>query len=117
MIALAVAYAALLGTGLSSVVHAVRATAPVPLPAATRWLLVVNAVLLTWRLAMRASATAATYGWVEGAKAVPRAVVGNIVAMLAARRALFRYAAMLAGSPPRWDKTAHRFPDVLPRGD
>ena len=45
VIALAVAYAALLGTGLSSVVHAVRATAPVPLPAATRWLLVVNAVL------------------------------------------------------------------------
>ncbi|MGJ3628814.1 hypothetical protein AB5I41_21430 [Sphingomonas sp. MMS24-JH45] len=85
-------------------------TQPASLPFGLRLLLAVNALLLAWRLAMRAAATREIYGWVRVC-AVPRAVVGNIVAMLAARLALWRYVAMLAGAPPRWDKTAHRFPD------
>ena len=116
VVALALGYAALGGGAVSWIAHQWCGTA-MPAPGeALRWLLVVNALLLAWRLAMRAGATAALYGWREGARAVPRAIVGNIVAMLAARRALVRYVAMLAGGGTRWDKTAHRFPGTLPGG-
>jgi adsorption protein B len=37
-------------------------------------------------------------------------VVGNYIALFAARAALWRYLLMLAGRVPDWDKTAHRFP-------
>lgn len=114
VIALALGYAALAGTAVSAIGHAWRDTdAPVYGPG-LRWLLVANALLLAWRLAMRAWATGEVYGWAEGARAVPRAVVGNMVAMLAARRALVRYVRMLGGAPPVWDKTAHRFPGAVP---
>lgn len=113
VVALALAYAALVGTGVSTLAHGWRRTVPSPWSPGLRWLLTANALLLAWRLAMRAFATGAVYGWVEGLRAVPRAVVGNIVAMLAARRALVRYVAMLAGAPARWDKTAHRFPESV----
>lgn len=75
-------------------------------------ILVANGVLLFWRLAMRAWFTGRIYGKAEALRSVPRMIVGNIVAMMAARRALFRYAAMLRGAPTRWDKTAHQFPEV-----
>jgi adsorption protein B len=114
VIALALGYAALVATAASAIGHAWRATAAPVYGPGLRWLLVANALLLAWRLAMRAWATGEVYGWVEGARAVPRAVVGNIVAMLAARRALVRYVKMLRGAPAIWDKTAHRFPDAIP---
>ncbi|KQT34924.1 hypothetical protein ASG29_01895 [Sphingomonas sp. Leaf412] len=114
VLALTLAYAALAGGALSWGLHALLG-GEMPVPGgAVRWLLTIDALLLGWRLAMRCGATAAIYGAREGARAAPRAVVGNIVAMLAARRALVRYVAMLAGGAPRWDKTAHRFPAVLP---
>lgn len=78
------------------------------------WLLATNAVLLGWRLAMRALFTGASYGWREACWSLPRAVVGNIIALLAARRAIMRYVAMLFGARPIWDKTAHKFPDLTP---
>ena len=68
-------------------------------------LLQVNAALLVWRLAMRFAFTARAYGWVEGLRAIPRSVVGNFVAVLAARRALDFH----ARRDSRWEKTAHRF--------
>jgi adsorption protein B len=73
-------------------------------------LIAVNSALLLWRLAMRFGFVACSYGWREGLRALPRAVVGNIVAMMAARRALGRYCAGRAG----WDKTAHVFPRQPP---
>lgn len=73
-------------------------------------LLAVNSILLLWRLAMRFGFVAAAYGWREGIRSLPRTVTANIIAMMAARRALVRY---LAGRS-QWDKTAHAFPDRLP---
>jgi adsorption protein B len=73
-------------------------------------LLAVNSALLLWRLIMRFSFVAAAYGWREGMRSLPRTVTANIIAMMAARRALTRY---LAGRT-QWDKTAHAFPDRLP---
>jgi adsorption protein B len=73
-------------------------------------LIAANSGLLLWRLVMRFGFVARSYGWREGLRALPRAVIGNIVAMMAARRALGRYCAGRAG----WDKTAHNFPRQLP---
>lgn len=70
----------------------------------------IDLTLLVWRLAMRAYFTGSAYGWRQALWSLPRAFVGNIIALLAARRALSRYVGMLRGSPIRWDKTAHVFP-------
>ncbi|MBB3348134.1 glycosyl transferase family protein [Sphingomonas sp. BK069] len=77
-----------------------------------RALLAVNAVLLGWRLIARARLTTAAYGWREGLRALPRIAVANAVLILSAGRALRLHVAALRGAPPRWDKTAHRFPDL-----
>src|SRR5205085_12105966 len=81
-----------------------------PFGAALTALFAVNSGLLLWRLAMRFGFVAAAYGWREGIRSLPRPVTANIIAMMAARRALARY---LAGRT-QWDKTAHAFPDRLP---
>lgn len=88
-----------------------------PQPALPAWLeavLAINGALLLWRLGWRYASVARLYGRAEGLRALPRLVVGNIVAMMAARRAVVRYVAMLRGAPTWWDKTAHQFPDVVP---
>jgi adsorption protein B len=114
VLALAAAYLALVGWALSLGAHALLGDAAPSSGAAMTALLAVNAVLLCWRLAVRAAATAAEHGWREGLWSIPRAPVANAIAMLAARRAIVRYVATLRGATPRWDKTAHRFPRVLP---
>ena len=75
-------------------------------------LLAVNGLMLLWRLAVRAVFVGRRYGTAEALRSMPRMLVGNIVAMMAARRAVVRYVAMLRGAPTRWDKTAHQFPDA-----
>ena len=56
---------------------------------------------------VRMTFTGRAYGWREACWSVPRFVVGNIIALMAARRALIRYVAMLRGGPTIWDKTPH----------
>ncbi len=109
VIVLGFAYVALLGWGLVGAIHwgcAVKRA----LPGGPGWLVEVNLMLLGWRLAMRMAFTGQAYGWREALWSVPRFVVGNYVALLAARRALLRYVAMLRGGPIVWDKTCHAFP-------
>lgn len=84
-----------------------------PLAPAFATLLSINVGLLGWRLAMRAFFTARGYGWREGLCAVPRALMSNIIAMIAARRAITRYL-FGARSEPVWDKTTHIFPERVP---
>ncbi|MDO6415946.1 glycosyltransferase family 2 protein [Sphingomonas sp. BIUV-7] len=64
--------------------------------------------LLAWRLLIRGLLVARAYGWREGLFAVPRVFIGNMIEMVAARRAVWRYT---PGETPIWDKTRHRFPD------
>jgi bacteriophage N4 adsorption protein B len=52
------------------------------------------------------------YGWFEGLLSIPRLVVGNVIAMLAAFRAVSLH---LGGGAKRWDKTRHIFPAELPQ--
>lgn len=109
MLVLATAYAALVCWGLDGSLRWWSGRGAVG--AGPEWLVSVNLALLVWRLGSRMACTGAAYGWREALWAVPRFLVGNFVALLAARRALFRYVAMLRGAPTVWDKTAHAFPD------
>ena len=70
-------------------------------------LLQVNLVLLAWRLFVRFCFVTSAYGLGEGLRSLPRTVVGNVIAILAVRRAV---ALHLAGRPPEWDKTRNMFP-------
>lgn len=90
-----------------SLAAALGAPIAVPVSPALAWLVQVNGALLAWRLAVRAHFTSLTYGWREGLRAVPRTFVGNVVATLAAYRALLIHE---AGGPRTWDKTDHIFP-------
>jgi adsorption protein B len=74
-------------------------------------LLTINAALLAWRILMRAIFTASAYGLAQGLLSAPRLVVGNVIAMLAAARAV---ALHIGGGARRWDKTRHIFPAELP---
>jgi adsorption protein B len=75
-------------------------------------LLTINGWLLAWRILMRATFTASAYGIEEGLMSIPRLVIGNVIAMLAAARALTLH---MGGGAKRWDKTRHIFPAELPR--
>lgn len=114
VLTLAAGYLGLVAWGTSMLGHLLSGTTPPGVTDLLAALLSINALLLVWRLLVRARATAHEHGWREGIWSVPRAVVGNVIALLAARRAVVRYAGMLAGRAPRWDKTAHRFPDMVP---
>ena len=75
-------------------------------------ILAINGGLLAWRVLMRAGFTASAYGWRQGLLSIPRLVVGNVIAMLAAARAVSLH---LGGGARRWEKTHHVFPAELPQ--
>ena len=52
--------------------------------------------------------TAREYGALEGARAIFRIPVANVIAIMAGRRALLSYFGSLLGRPVEWDKTAHQ---------
>lgn len=112
VLVLAAAYLALAIWGVSWIIHAVADIPGLAQGAGTRLLLKINGVLLVWRMTMRALHTAAAYGWQEGLRSIPRAVVANYISLLAVRRALWRYVGVLRGAKLHWDKTEHVFPDV-----
>ena len=108
---LMIAYCALLLWGLSLTGHWFAASVPPTLKPGLAWLLAANLALLCWRVAIRMIFVHIAYGWREALWSVPRVLVSNCVALLAAPRALSGYLAILGGAAPRWDKTAHQFPD------
>ena len=75
-------------------------------------LLTINGWLLAWRILMRAWFTTSAYGLAEGLLSIPRLIVGNVIAVLAAARAVSLH---LRGGAKRWDKTRHIFPAELPQ--
>jgi bacteriophage N4 adsorption protein B len=70
----------------------------------------INVMLLFWRMGMRAYFVTHLYGWREGIISIPRTVVGNVIAIMAARRAVTQYWRIAKGQTLIWDKTAHKFP-------
>ena len=87
---------------------------PDPIGPGLTLLLQLNLMLLLWRLAMRFSFVTRSYGWREGLRSIPRIVVSNIIAMMAARRAIFRYLSIRKSGSASWDKTVHAFPTQVP---
>lgn len=113
-LALAAAYFALILYGVLAAASWTAGRPIAPPSSLLALLLVITSLLLLWRLAMRFGFVARTYGWREGLRALPRTITANIIAMMAARRALACYAAMLRTGAVGWDKTAHAFPRHLP---
>lgn len=91
--------------------HALGAPIEARIDPALAVLLTINAWLLAWRILMRAAFTASVYGFGQGLWSIPRLIVGNVITMLAAARAISIHA---AGGAKQWDKTRHTFPTELP---
>jgi adsorption protein B len=97
-------------TAVAGMLGLYRAAPPDP---AARVLLLVTGCTLVWRLAARAACTCWNHGWREALWSLPRALVSNVIAVMAARRALMAYAASLPGASLPWDKTRHRIPAAM----
>ncbi|MDE2434667.1 MAG: glycosyl transferase family protein [Sphingomonadales bacterium] len=105
-----VLFAAYLLLVVDTVLSAARQTGwrgGAPLGTAIGAMLLLSLAGFVWRSAVRATFTAHEYGWQEGLRSILRIPVGNIVAIMAGRRALAAYVRSLAGQPVVWDKTAH----------
>jgi bacteriophage N4 adsorption protein B len=79
----------------------------VALPGTVLALLFANSLFLIWRLCMRAIFVWRLYGVREALWSVPRVIVSNIIAIMAARRAVFDYTRHCFGAKLEWDKTSH----------
>jgi adsorption protein B len=106
-IVLLAAYACIILTAVLAVAEAQGMHRPSPLSPLMVNLLFINAVLLIWRLGVRAAFVASLYGPWEAMLSVPRSVIANIIAIMAARRACMAYIRHIFGAPLHWDKTAH----------
>src|SRR3546814_11215317 len=65
---------------------------------------------MVWRMAVRGIFASKFYGWREAVRSAPRAVLANIIAIMAARRAMLHYIRISRGKMPVWEKTTHHFP-------
>lgn len=113
MLVLVGAYLALVAWACSTAVHALAGTVQPAPGKLTQALLQLTTMLLVWRVVMRMAFVARSYGAAEAMLSVPRMLVANVIAILAARRALTRYMLSLNGRTAlRWEKTRHHFPDA-----
>src|SRR3546814_9786199 len=70
---------------------------------------------MVWRMAVRGIFASKFYGWREAVRSAPRAVLANIIAIMAARRAMLHYIRISRGKMPVWEKTTHHFPEEFAR--
>ncbi len=70
-------------------------------------LLFFNLVSFIWRLGLRFCFTAHEYGLAEGIRAIFRFPVGNVISIMAGRRAFVAYLRVLSGGKVQWDHTVH----------
>lgn len=111
---IAAAYLAILCWGALWLIGLFAGRAPAPLSDPFRPLVVIATILLVWRLVVRFFFVARSHGWREALRSPFRALVGNAVTILAARRALGRYQMHRRTGRSVWDKTAHAFPERVP---
>ncbi len=113
-IVLMAAYICIILTGILAVATSQGLYQPAPFSTALGYLLWFNAAFLFWRLVVRASFVGALYGPKEALLSVPRSLIANIVAIMAARRACMAYIRHCFGEPLSWDKTVHHtVPEAL----
>ncbi|WP_066555669.1 glycosyl transferase family protein [Croceicoccus bisphenolivorans] len=104
---LAAAYLLVLLTGVLWLADAMGWYPAGKLPVIVYWVLIATTLAFAWRALVRFVLVGREYGWGEGLAAVLRIPVANVIAIIATRRAVFRYAATLFGKPARWEKTDH----------
>jgi adsorption protein B len=104
---LLVGYALLVLTAVLWLASAMGWAPELSLSPFVRVLIALNLIAFAWRAAMRFVFTAKTHGFGEGARAVLRIPVTNVIAIIAGRRAVFAYIRTLMGSAVEWDKTPH----------
>ncbi len=104
---LAIAYLLLLVDGVLIAAELAGWQGSAPLSPVLRVMLVVSLFGFLWRAGLRAAFTAREYGAVEGLRSVLRIPIGNIIAIMAGRRALAAYLRSLRTGAVAWDKTAH----------
>ena len=75
-----------------------------------RILLLANLFFCLWRLTLRFTCTAWTYGWREGLRALPRMGVSTFFLLAAVLRAVPLYVRMRRSGIVKWVKTDHAFP-------
>ncbi|MFT3966597.1 MAG: glycosyl transferase family protein [Sphingobium sp.] len=109
---LAAGYGGILMAALLEGLSLAGALQPAPLPDPLFFLLRANALLLAWRLMVRMLFVHRAYGREEALRSAPRMLVGNLIAIMAAYRAVILYLKLWGGGALHWDKTAHRFPDM-----
>jgi adsorption protein B len=102
-----------LGVARANDLLAPLATSPIE-----RGMMAVCLISVLWRAAFRFAFTAREYGVAEGVRAILRLPVGNVIAILAARRAILAYVRSLTGGEIVWDKTTHTIhpASALPHG-
>lgn len=108
------AYGAALLCAIIGAVQALLPVSGVQIQPALRLLIAIGFALMTWRLIFRCILVTRAYGLAEGLRSIPRALIGNVVMMLAALRATRIYFEMRRSGTVRWDKTDHHFPDMTP---
>lgn len=117
-IVLVAAYTCIVLTAILTVAQTQELYRPAPIPPILISLLWLNAAFLLWRLAVRAGFVAVLYGPKEALFSVPRSLISNIIAIMAARRATVAYIRHCFGMPLTWDKTAHHtIPEFVVRRD
>jgi bacteriophage N4 adsorption protein B len=106
-IVLCAAYMCILLTAFLALLEVAGLHTSLPFSPLLRNLLAINALFLVWRLGVRAAFVGSLYGPLEALYSVPRSIIANIIAIMAARRACIAYLKHCFGAPLSWDKTAH----------
>ncbi|MDE2596485.1 MAG: glycosyl transferase family protein [Sphingomonadales bacterium] len=104
---LAAAYALVLVEGVLALAQWAGWFVPLPVTPLFHVALAVSFAGLLWRAAWRFAFTTREYGVIDGLRAVLRIPIGNIVAIMAGRRAFLAYFRSLRGEAIIWDKTMH----------
>jgi len=111
-IALAIAYIAIILTGLLLLAAWVGGYHLQPVSPFLKILLLLNGGFLLWRLMVKACFVFSLYGLREAILSIPRTVVANLINIMAVWRALTHYVGELGGQPARWEKTSHFYPEA-----
>lgn len=104
---LACAYALVLLWPMVRLAEHLGAVIPMRPDPVLRALVLFNLFSFVWRLAWRYAFTAHEYGRCEGLRAIVRMPVGNIITIMAGRRAFAAYVRVLLGGKLAWDHTVH----------
>jgi bacteriophage N4 adsorption protein B len=85
---------------------------PPPISPLTQLILFATLVLLCWRTVVRTGFVWLMHGPKQAALSIPRSLVANIIAIVAARKACWTYMRHIFGARLVWDKTSHaHFPE------